>query len=134
MAIDSQNRIVAGGQGGGDIRIARYTTAGALDTSFDTDGMQSVSINGTDDGEDLVLDNDGRILISGSINGDKDFGIARLKADGSLDTSFATGGADGDGEQTIDFVGGRRPRSARRCWSSRTGRSAWRERADRTSR
>jgi uncharacterized delta-60 repeat protein len=101
IEVDDSNRIVIAGKGGGDFQVARLTTSGALDTTFDTDGKQSISINGTDDGDALVIDGSGRIIIAGAVNGSKDFGIVRLTASGALDMSFDT-----DGKQTVDFSGG----------------------------
>lgn len=67
--------------------IARLTTAGALDTTFDPG-------SGADDevAAIAVQPADGKVLVGGSfgtVNGAKREGIARLHANGSLDGAFA---------------------------------------------
>jgi len=77
--------------------IARLNVDGSLDNSFVT-GMYGA--NGEVDAS--ALQPDGRVLIAGqftSVNGVARRGIARLNADGSLDTSFQDGL---DGVVTID--------------------------------
>ncbi len=66
-------------------RIARLNADGSLDTSFDPGIGANLSINS------IALQSDGKILIGGdftSYNGTTRNRIARLNADGSLDTSF----------------------------------------------
>ena len=74
--------------------IARLNLDGSLDLNFNSGGFGSLS-NITD----VVLQPDGKILIIGPIisyNGTNARGIARLNADGSLDSTFNAGaGADG---------------------------------------
>lgn len=74
-------------------RIARLLSNGSLDTSFNP----GTGANGTVYA--LARQPDGKILIGGSftsVNSVARGGIARLNADGSLDTGFATGaGANG---------------------------------------
>lgn len=73
---------------GNNSRMVQLTASGALDTSF--------SVGNTINSELLVaaVQGDGKILIGGyfsSINGVSRPGIARLQANGSLDTSFDPG-------------------------------------------
>ncbi len=71
--------------------IARYSAAGQLDTSFDADGQAQLDW-GTDSDEAYgIAVHDGKILVAGSADTDG-FALTRLNADGSLDTSFGTGG------------------------------------------
>jgi uncharacterized delta-60 repeat protein len=105
VRIDSLGRIVVSGQtyigSSSDFAIARLTTAGALDTSFDGDGKQTVSFGSTNDyGYGVTLDSLGRIVVDGftSDGSQFNFAVARLTTTGALDTSF-----DGDGRQTIAF-------------------------------
>ena len=69
-------------------RIARLTSTGALDTSFDPGtGTDNVIYS-------LTLQNDGKVLLGGifqDVNGTARNSIARLNADGSHDTSFDPG-------------------------------------------
>ncbi len=75
-------------------RIARLHSNGTLDTSFG---------NGLAGADNVVraiaVQNDGRVLIGGffnTVNGTARRGIARLHADGTLDTSFGNGLAGAD--------------------------------------
>lgn len=86
--------------------IVRYTAAGAVDDSFDTDGIATTGFGGYhDNGFGLALQNDGGILLAGQSSmpvTDYDFSLARyLPANGALD-----GGFDTDGKVTTDFVSG----------------------------
>jgi uncharacterized delta-60 repeat protein len=80
---------------GTDYGIARFNADGSLDTTFDTDGRQTVDFAATNDvATSVALQPDGRILVAGYsvIGGAYGFSMARLNADGSLDTTFGTGG------------------------------------------
>ncbi|AFM10713.1 chitobiase/beta-hexosaminidase C-terminal domain-containing protein [Turneriella parva] len=103
MAIQSDGKILIGGGtffGGGFTtydgtprsRIARINTDGSLDISFDPGTGADNSIMA------IIVQPDGKIVIGGfftSYNGTARNRIARLNADGSLDTSFNPGsGAD----------------------------------------
>jgi uncharacterized delta-60 repeat protein len=102
VAVDSQGRYVVGGRfespsSGGDFAVSRYLADGSLDTAFGTNGLVTLAF--TSDEDTLAQIHalpDGKLLVSGNIRlttqTDADFGIARLNADGSLDTSFGTGG------------------------------------------
>ncbi|MBL0141440.1 MAG: hypothetical protein IPP91_05095 [Betaproteobacteria bacterium] len=78
-----------------NVAVARYTTAGALDTTFNGTGFRSIPFAaGVDDARALAIQPDGRILVTGSgQNGaTKDVIVARLTTAGALDTFFnATG-------------------------------------------
>lgn len=78
-----------------DIVLARYTTSGVLDSSFN--GGHVITSVGASDAWSYAVDArpDGRILVGGkaTISGNEDFVIARYRADGTLDTTF--GGGDG---------------------------------------
>ena len=98
VAIDSQNRVVVAGSAQNPIdfnfAIARLTTTGDLDSSFNGNGTQYVSFGNTDDRASAVaVDALDRIVVAGSsINTFSNFGVARLTADGGLDNNFGTGG------------------------------------------
>ena len=84
-----------------DLAIWRYNGDGTLDTGFDTDGI--VSHNnaaggfGNDWGQSITIDANGRILVTGSSDYGADFTMViwRYNSDGSLDTTFGTGGIAG---------------------------------------
>ncbi len=91
IAVQGDGKIVIGGyftliDGVARNRIARLNADGTLDTTFDAAG---VGANGNI--EDVKLQSDGKILISGSftqVRGTNILGVARLNADGTLDTTF----------------------------------------------
>ena len=93
IALQGDGKILIGGEfssynGTGRNRIARLNTDGSLDTSFDPGGGASRFV------EVIALQSDGKILIGGGFNyynGTLRNRIARLNADGSLDTSLAPG-------------------------------------------
>ncbi len=91
-----------------DIAVVRYNANGTLDTTFDGDGKVTTAIGPADDeGMDVVLQSDGKIVVAGrSDTGDNtnntslrnDFALVRFNANGSLDTTFS-----GDGKLSHSF-------------------------------
>src|SRR5262249_23703296 len=98
----SDGRIVAAGfaitQNGVFQRfaVARYTTNGALDTSFSQDGLAQVDFGSCcQTANKVLLQNDGKIITVGFANtesSDSDFLLARLTTRGALDQTFGVGG------------------------------------------
>jgi uncharacterized delta-60 repeat protein len=68
-------------------RIARYTAAGALDTSFGVGGIVTTGLCSSVGG--MAVDSSGRIVLAGRSMWD--FVVARLTATGATDTSFNGG-------------------------------------------
>jgi uncharacterized delta-60 repeat protein len=100
VAIAPDGKIVVTGQVGTseDGRIARFTSTGALDSSFDGDGKV---YNSEASCTDVAVQPNGKIVTLGwheSPGGDQKFGLHRWNANGALDTSF-----EGDGAAYIDF-------------------------------
>jgi uncharacterized delta-60 repeat protein len=97
VLIQPDGRIVAGGPvfqsgGGRNWALARYLTNGNLDTTFDSDGRLTTDFGGVDDGPWSMTVQGAAIVGVGIANG-VDFGVARwTMSDGSLDTTFGTGG------------------------------------------
>ena len=78
-----------------DFALARYNADGSLDTSFGTGGKVLTAIGSTDSANALVRQPDGKLVAAGySHTGASgyDFALARYNVDGSLDTSFGSGG------------------------------------------
>jgi uncharacterized delta-60 repeat protein len=107
VAIQSDGKIVISGfmdNGSNmDFAVYRYNANGTLDTTFSGDGRQHIDFGKTDMGDDLVLQPDGKIVISGiTCDGfsNCDFAVARLEANGVLDITFS-----GDGKQVIIYGG-----------------------------
>lgn len=96
--VQADGRIVIGGtftsvNGVGRVRIARLNADGGLDTSFDPGTGADNTVFST------TVQPDGKIVISGdftSVNGVGRNRIARLNADGSLDTGFDPGAGVND--------------------------------------
>jgi uncharacterized delta-60 repeat protein len=107
LALQPYGKIVAAGFTAGnnfsDFALARYNADGSLDTSFDTDGKVTTSVNGVFSGASAVsVQRGGKIVAVGSVLEEfgSDFALARYNSNGSLDTTFDT-----DGMQTTDFFG-----------------------------
>lgn len=80
-----------------DFAVARYNSDGSLDASFGNGGKVTTALvaNTNDVASDLAIQQDGKIVVVGhtyeSRKGDV-FAIVRYNGDGSLDSSFGTGG------------------------------------------
>lgn len=128
VTIQSDGKIVIGGvtrvdNDNNDIAIARFNADGSIDTTFDNDGKATVSF------DEFITEpvagampeylaairvgSDGKIVIAGSVLNNTTFNgrviLARFNADGSLDTSFGSGGRvindlSGFGENVRDMV------------------------------
>lgn len=72
--------------------LARYSNAGALDSSLGTHGI--LSIPNMQLGDGLVLQSDGKILVSGNVavTGNTVFGVMRLGTNGFPDLDFGFAG------------------------------------------
>ena len=98
--------IAAGGQNdlvtAGNFAVVRLNTNGTLDTSFSSDGIHAFDLGASNKDmlKGLKLQSNGKIVVAG-YNDTKDWGVARLNTNGSMDTSF--GG--GDGIIITDFGG-----------------------------
>lgn len=95
-AIQSDGKIVAAGESGGDFALARYNPDGSLDISFGGDGKVTTDFGGVRDIADAVaIQSDGKIVAAGRFFPrpySDDFALARYNSDGSLDTSFGVSG------------------------------------------
>ncbi|MGR9085514.1 MAG: thrombospondin type 3 repeat-containing protein, partial [Gammaproteobacteria bacterium] len=84
-----------------DFTLVRYTSAGALDTSFNGTGTVITPVDFDDDGAYAVIqDNPGTLTAAGFSRsfGNANFALVRYNLNGSLDTSFSE-----DGKVTTDF-------------------------------
>jgi uncharacterized delta-60 repeat protein len=81
--------------GGFDFAVLRYTTKGQLDATFSGDGMAHVDFGSRQDFATAVaLQQDGKIVVAGYSADNQSnqlFAVARLKANGRLDTTFGGG-------------------------------------------
>lgn len=106
MAVQSNGSIVAAGWSGADddhadMLVTRVDTNGALDSTFDGDGIRTVDFFGVrDKAQGMVLQQNGQIVVAGGISepdggggiGVAKQGLARLNSDGSMDTTFGSSG------------------------------------------
>ncbi|EAU67919.1 delta-60 repeat domain protein [Stigmatella aurantiaca DW4/3-1] len=85
-----------------DLAVVRFNTDGTLDTAFGTNGIAKVDLStGTANARDTLwsMDKDAsnRLVLFGNRKADPnrsdlDYAVARLTADGTLDTTFGTNG------------------------------------------
>jgi uncharacterized delta-60 repeat protein len=78
-----------------DFAAVRYNTDGSLDTGFGNLGISVVPVGvGGDYAAGVVIQPNGKIVIAGQVYGSPttDYGLIRLKPDGSLDTTFGNNG------------------------------------------
>jgi uncharacterized delta-60 repeat protein len=101
VAIQSDGKIVVGGDGGFVFALTRYTAAGALDTTFGTGGKVTTAIGTQSSIQSIAIQSDGKIVAAGYTEAVGDFAVARYTTAGALDTTF--GG--GDGIAITDFFG-----------------------------
>src|SRR5689334_5639911 len=99
VLVQGNGRIVVAGGGApaNDFCVARLRPNGLLDKTFRSTGKRTVSFGGDQEGAyAAALQPDGKILLAG----DSEFrvAVARLNANGSLDTSFS-----GDGKKLIGW-------------------------------
>lgn len=96
VVIQPDGKILVGGYGNNDAALVRYNSDGSLDTTFSGDGKLNTPFGtGADYGRAIVLQSDNKIVLAGYGNNgteSDDFIVARYLSDGTLDSSFGTGG------------------------------------------
>lgn len=112
FTLDPQGRIVlAGIQFGANsypMAVRRLLPNGTIDTSFGDNGLRLISPDVRAGAQQVRVLPDGRILVAGNSNGGGSWTgtnkgrltVARLTADGQLDTSYGTNGI-----RVVDFAG-----------------------------
>lgn len=105
MALQADGKILLVGgaatasNGSKDFALLRYLSNGSLDSTFSSDGIQTLSFGSGDDiARAVLIQPDGNILVGGTTtNGNNSLmAIARFKPDGSPDAAFS-----GDGKNTL---------------------------------
>lgn len=116
IVIQPDGRIVAIGQsnqnGTTDVAIARFTSDGALDTSFDGDGRVVTDFSGSDSANEGVLTPDGKLLAIGYADSGGGAAVARY----NLRTFSVNADFDGDDRTDISIF---RPASGQ-WWLNRS--------------
>lgn len=95
IAVQPDNRIVAAGgdSTSGGFALARLNADGTLDAGFGTGGKLTTDFGaGPDRAFAVIVQPDGKIIAAGSTNNGSRFALARYRTNGSLDSSFGTGG------------------------------------------
>jgi uncharacterized delta-60 repeat protein len=107
LALQQDGKIIVAGQAVGralDFLLVRYNTNGTLDNTFGTGGKVLTDFAGSDAAFSVAIRSDGKIVAAGRSfvfsTGNYDFAVARYNSNGTLDTSFGTGG-----KVTTDFLG-----------------------------
>ncbi len=110
VAVQADGKIVVSGPtsatGGSSpelFGVARLLPDGTLDPSFSGDGIQAIAFGSHAQPRAVAIAPDGKILVAGLAGDatDAQFGVMRLNADGSLDSTFS------GGKVLADFPGGR---------------------------
>ena len=98
VTTQADGKILVAGLSGGpsfDFALMRYETDGSLDTTFGSGGIVTTPVGGAnDEGESVTVQADGKILVAGrtSNGANDDMALVRYNTDGSLDTTFGSGG------------------------------------------
>ena len=98
VAIDSSGNYIAAGvavfSGTPSFALARYTSAGVLDTTFGSGGIVTTLIGFESIAYAIALQSNGQIVVAGfAQNSQPNFAVARYNTDGSLDTTFNSSGS-----------------------------------------
>jgi uncharacterized delta-60 repeat protein len=106
VALQGDGKIVVGGMSQNQFALVRYNTDGSLDTSFDTDGKVTTTINASGSSliYHIVIQSDGSIIAGGrytfydnmSDNNASNVALAKYTTSGALVPGF-----DGDGKLTF---------------------------------
>lgn len=99
LAVDSAGRALLAGTTGSladrDLGVVRLTPTGALDSTFGTNGVGSVSVTSADQGHGVLLQPDGTIIIAGeskTISNEPIAVLGKLLPTGQPDPAFGTAG------------------------------------------
>ncbi len=98
IAVQADGRILAVGASYnlsnviGDIVLIRYNSDGSLDTTFNGSGIVHTDLGGMDEGRDVIIQPDQKILVLGrtcdSTFANCDFALLRYTPSGQLDSTF----------------------------------------------
>ncbi len=114
LAVQPDGKILAAGAYNGDFLLARYASAGTLDSTFGASGTVSTGFDAPGGGsfgtydvaESVAVQSDGRIIVAGTsednstAGGLRSFALARYRANGDPDTTFSD-----DGKLATSFTG-----------------------------
>jgi len=99
VALQSDGKIVVAGNSQWAtqrITVVRYNADGSLDNTFGSGGIITLELSDLDSAEDVVVQPDGKTVVAGQQTSVADFNVfftlVRFNVDGSLDSTFGTGG------------------------------------------
>lgn len=94
LAEESGGKLLAAGRAGSsEFAVVRFNADGGVDAGFAGDGISTLNLSSAgSQADDVVVQPDGKIVASGFGSG-LGFAVARINADGTVDTTF--GGGDG---------------------------------------
>lgn len=109
LAIQADGKIIAAGYSVtsydprlSDMVVLRYNTDLSLDTTFDSDGKQTIHSGDQSGATTVLVQSDGKLLVSGyadaAAGASGDIALVRLTSSGALDTTFS-----GDGQATTNI-------------------------------
>jgi uncharacterized delta-60 repeat protein len=93
----NDGKIVLAGTASGQFALARYNPNGTLDTSFGNQGIVTTAFGSNDAAYAVLIQPDGKVIAAGGSTQPgasipNDFALARYNVNGTLDTSFGSGG------------------------------------------
>jgi uncharacterized delta-60 repeat protein len=90
VAVENGDVVIGGGSNGQLGVLARYTVSGSLDPTFGSGGIVTTQVTGIDDEiHSLLVQPNGQIV---AVGGDGAWVLARYNVNGSLDSTFGSGG------------------------------------------
>jgi len=97
IALQADGKILLGGTSGNTAQffsVARLNSDGSYDNSFGTSGRVQIPFSGSESFvESMAVQPDGKIVLGGyTVGGAKDFALARINSNGSLDSTFGVNG------------------------------------------
>lgn len=112
MLLQDDGKILLLGNISDQLSVVRLTPTGQMDDTFNNRGSLRVFVRGGIRGTALILQNDGKIIVIGSLlnvnDQDEDTVITRLLPDGRVDNTFFVGDDEGRGRgyRIFDFGNG----------------------------
>jgi uncharacterized delta-60 repeat protein len=96
IAAQPDGAVVVAGALNGDVAVRRFTITGTNDPTFGTNGLVTFPVGSAGDAASaMLIDPAGKIVLSGNFTDANNFSntfVARLDANGALDTTFGNGG------------------------------------------
>ena len=96
LAVSREGKMIVGSRSaGGDFAIRRLNGDGSADNTFSGDSLATIDMGGDDDVDFIGLQGTGQIAVVGTTDtggATRQIAIAALKSDGTLDSSFSSGG------------------------------------------